>query len=246
MLTLAPATSVVRNLREGLAGVMPEAEGEIERDIRPAERNPRRRRLGHGHFAQLRDGQRRGGEGARRGRGGRRVTDEGQVPRHPGVHTRLQRDGDGVAPDQESGFPTTQRDCAARPTADELSVNCGRVFLLGDHEGSVNWARTVSVRSAELYELVLEGMWERGEEGRPRNFRHASGQRDEFLQSTRRSLRDRKGGYPPCPARFSVTGVDFSPQLVSAANSKAGRFEGEREGVLPEWCHVRSAYHLRA
>jgi division protein CdvB (Snf7/Vps24/ESCRT-III family) len=29
VLTLAPATSVVRNLREGLAGVMPEAEGEM-------------------------------------------------------------------------------------------------------------------------------------------------------------------------------------------------------------------------
>jgi len=28
----------------------------------------------------------------------------------------------------------------------------------------VDWARRIFVRNARLYELVLEGMWERGEE----------------------------------------------------------------------------------
>lgn len=87
----------------------------------------------------------------------------------------------------------------------------------------MNWARNVFVRNARLYELVLEGMWERGEE--------------EALAIS--SLLQERGlggcrvldipcgigrvGIPLAQLGYRVTGIDYSPHLVSVAASKAGR-----------------------
>lgn len=87
----------------------------------------------------------------------------------------------------------------------------------------MNWAKNVFVRSAELYELVLEGMWERGEE----DALAISGLLQDKGMSPSRVLDVPCGigrvGIPLAQLGFSVTGVDFSPRLVSAANSKAER-----------------------
>lgn len=87
----------------------------------------------------------------------------------------------------------------------------------------MDWAKNVFVRNARLYEMVLEGMWEKGEA-------------DALAIS---GLLQEKGfdgcsvldvpcgigrvGIPLAQLGFQVTGVDYSPHLVSVANSKARR-----------------------
>jgi len=85
----------------------------------------------------------------------------------------------------------------------------------------VNWAKNIFVRNAKLYEMVLEGMWKRGEE-------------DALAISNLLHDRDMSGcrvldvpcgigrvGIQLAQLGFSVTGVDYSPHLVTVANSKA-------------------------
>lgn len=87
----------------------------------------------------------------------------------------------------------------------------------------MNWAKKVFVKNANLYELVLEGMWERGEE-------------DALAIS---SLLQEKGmdrcrildvpcgigrvGTPLSLLGFRVSGLDYSPHLVRVANETAKR-----------------------
>jgi len=91
-------------------------------------------------------------------------------------------------------------------------------------ERRVDWAENVFVRNAELYELVLEGMWERGEE-------------DAVVISSYLSENGLKGckvmdvpcgigrvAIPLARMGFEVTGVDLSPHLVEVARKKAERF----------------------
>jgi SAM-dependent methyltransferase len=87
----------------------------------------------------------------------------------------------------------------------------------------VDWAKNVFVRHAKLYEMVLEGMWEKGEE-------------DALAISSLLQERGMDGcdvldvpcgigrvGIPLAQLGFRVTGVDYSPHLVDVANSKARR-----------------------
>jgi SAM-dependent methyltransferase len=84
----------------------------------------------------------------------------------------------------------------------------------------VDWANNVFVRNAKLYQLVLEGMWERGEE-------------DAVAISAYLEKKELKGcqildvpcgigrvGIPLARLGFQVTGVDLSPHLVGEANKK--------------------------
>jgi SAM-dependent methyltransferase len=88
----------------------------------------------------------------------------------------------------------------------------------------VNWARNVFVRNAKLYEHVLEGMWERGEE----DALAISGVLQERGMKSSRILDVPCGigrvGVPLAQLGFHVRGVDYSPLLVDAANLKAKRF----------------------
>lgn len=88
----------------------------------------------------------------------------------------------------------------------------------------MNWANNVFVRNAKLYELVLEGMWQRGEE----DALAISGFLQDKGMSGCRILDVPCGtgrvGIPLAQLGFSVTGVDFSPHLVKVANSKALRY----------------------
>jgi SAM-dependent methyltransferase len=88
-------------------------------------------------------------------------------------------------------------------------------------QGHMDWAENIFVRNAKLYEHVLEGMWERGEE-------------DAVAISSylgRAGLGDAQVLDVPCGigrlavplARlgFRVTGVDLSRHLISVAGAKA-------------------------
>ena len=85
----------------------------------------------------------------------------------------------------------------------------------------MDWANNVFVRNAKLYELVLEGMWERGEEDAVAI--------SKFLSERRLagcSILDAPSGIgriaiPLARLGFQVTGVDYSLHLVDAANNKA-------------------------
>lgn len=91
----------------------------------------------------------------------------------------------------------------------------------------MDWAGNVFVRNAKLYQLVLEGMWERGEE-------------DAVAVSSYLGEAGLKGcrvldapcgigrlGIPLARLGFEVAGIDISPHLVSVANKKAADFNLE-------------------
>ena len=88
----------------------------------------------------------------------------------------------------------------------------------------MNWAKNVFVRNAKLYELVLEGMWKRGEE----DALAISSLLEERRLGGCRILDVPCGigrvGIPLAQLGYRVAGLDFSPHLVSVAVSKAKRF----------------------
>ena len=103
----------------------------------------------------------------------------------------------------------------------------------------MDWANAVFVRNAKLYEMVLEGMWEKGEE----DALAISGLLQELRLGPCRVLDVPCGigrvGIPLAELGFRVTGVDYSPHLVSVANSKATkkRLAGKASfvvGSMPE------------
>jgi SAM-dependent methyltransferase len=88
----------------------------------------------------------------------------------------------------------------------------------------VDWAKNVFVRNAKLYELVLEGMWEKGEEDAVAISSYLS---HEGLGGCR--VLDAPCGIgrvavPLARLGFEVTGIDLSSHLVNVANKKAGHF----------------------
>ena len=88
----------------------------------------------------------------------------------------------------------------------------------------VNWAKNVFVRNAKLYELVLEGMWKRGEEDALAisSLLNDSGFGESRVLDVPCGIG--RVGVPLAQLGHTVTGLDFSPHLVSVANSKAKRF----------------------
>ena len=89
----------------------------------------------------------------------------------------------------------------------------------------MDWAKNVFVRNAKLYQLVLEGMWERGEEDAVAISSYLA---EEGLKGCR--VLDVPCGIgrvavPLARLGFEVTGVDLSPHLVAVARNKAAQFK---------------------
>jgi SAM-dependent methyltransferase len=89
----------------------------------------------------------------------------------------------------------------------------------------VDWAKKVFVRNAKLYELVLEGMWERGEEDAVA----ISSYLTQHGLATCRILDAPCGigrvAIPLARLGFQVTGVDLSCHLINVATRKASGFK---------------------
>jgi SAM-dependent methyltransferase len=88
----------------------------------------------------------------------------------------------------------------------------------------VDWAKNVFVRNAKLYELVLEGMWEKGEEDAvaiSSYLAHGGLQGCKILDAPSGIGRV---AIPLARLGFQVTGIDLSSHLVDVANRKASGF----------------------
>ncbi|HVC27653.1 MAG TPA: class I SAM-dependent methyltransferase [Nitrososphaerales archaeon] len=89
----------------------------------------------------------------------------------------------------------------------------------------MDWARNVFVKNAKLYQLVLEGMWERGEEDAVAISSYLG---EEGLKGCR--VLDAPCGIgrvaiPLARLGFDVSGIDLSPHLVGVADKKAAQFK---------------------
>ncbi len=88
----------------------------------------------------------------------------------------------------------------------------------------MDWAKNVFVRNAKLYELVLEGMWERGEEDAVAISSYLASQGLERCRILDAPCGIGRVAIPLARLGFEVTGIDLSSHLVGVANKKAGGF----------------------
>ena len=89
----------------------------------------------------------------------------------------------------------------------------------------MDWAKNVFVRNAKLYRLVLEGMWERGEEDAVAISSYLSQQKLAKGKVLDVPCGIGRVGIPLARLGFDVTGVDLSPFLVNVANKKVAQFK---------------------
>jgi SAM-dependent methyltransferase len=109
----------------------------------------------------------------------------------------------------------------------------------------VDWAKNVFVRNAKLYQLVLEGMWERGEEDAVAISSYLA---EEGLKGCR--VLDVPCGIgrvavPLARLGFDVTGIDLSPHLVAVAEKKAAQFRvaaGKSRFLVGDMRDLRSRF----
>jgi len=85
----------------------------------------------------------------------------------------------------------------------------------------VDWAKNVFVRNAKLYALVLEGMWERGEEDAVAISSYLGEQGLKGCRVLDAPCGIGRVGIPLARLGFEVTGIDLSPHLVGVAEKKA-------------------------
>jgi SAM-dependent methyltransferase len=89
----------------------------------------------------------------------------------------------------------------------------------------VDWAKDVFVKNAKLYQLVLEGMWERGEEDAVAISSYLAGKGLRGCRILDAPCGIGRVGLPLARLGFDVTGVDLSPHLVAVAKRKAKGFK---------------------
>jgi SAM-dependent methyltransferase len=88
----------------------------------------------------------------------------------------------------------------------------------------VDWAKNVFVRNAKLYELVLEGLWERGEEDAVAISSYLAHEGLEGCKVLDAPCGIGRVAIPLARLGFEVTGIDLSSHLVKVANKKASVF----------------------
>ena len=89
----------------------------------------------------------------------------------------------------------------------------------------MDWAKNVFVRNAKLYQLVLEGMWERGEEDAVAISSYLAEERRKGCRILDVPCGIGRVGIPLARLGFDVIGADLSPHLVDVANKKAAEFK---------------------
>jgi SAM-dependent methyltransferase len=89
----------------------------------------------------------------------------------------------------------------------------------------VDWAKNVFVRNAKLYQLVLEGMWERGEEDAVAISSYLCEKGLGGCRVLDAPCGIGRVGIPLARLGFEVSGIDLSPRLVGVANKKAAGFK---------------------
>ena len=89
----------------------------------------------------------------------------------------------------------------------------------------MDWAKNVFVRNARLYELVLEGMWEKGEEDAVAVSSFLSEQGLRGCKVLDIPCGIGRVAIPLARLGFELTGVDLSPHLVKVARKKASDFK---------------------
>jgi SAM-dependent methyltransferase len=112
----------------------------------------------------------------------------------------------------------------------------------------MNWAKNVFVRNAELYEMVLEGMWEKGEEDALAisSILHERGMGKSRILDV--PCGTGRVGLPLAQLGFSVEGIDFSPHLVQVAKTKAKQYRVEGTAIFQkgDMSELDSAFHRDA
>jgi len=89
----------------------------------------------------------------------------------------------------------------------------------------VDWAKNIFVRNAKLYQLVLEGMSERGEEDAVAISSYLSEAGLDHCKVLDAPCGIGRVAIPLARLGFDVTGIDLSPHLVDVADKKAGDFK---------------------
>jgi len=86
---------------------------------------------------------------------------------------------------------------------------------------ALDWAKNVFLKHADLYQMVLEGMWERGEEDAVAISSYLAAEGLAKCKILDAPCGIGRVAIPLARLGFDVTGVDFSPALVSTAKRKA-------------------------
>jgi SAM-dependent methyltransferase len=102
----------------------------------------------------------------------------------------------------------------------------------------MDWAERIFVRNARLYELVLEGMWERGEEDAVALSSYLAEGGLARCKVLDVPCGIGRVGIPLARLGFAVTGLDISPHLLEVARAKASSL-----GVAGRATFVRSDMH---
>ncbi len=89
----------------------------------------------------------------------------------------------------------------------------------------MDWAKKVFVRNAKLYQLVLEGMWERGEEDAVAISSYLAEEGFKGCRVLDAPCGIGRVAVPLARLGFEVTGIDLSSHLVAAATQKAVGFK---------------------
>lgn len=111
----------------------------------------------------------------------------------------------------------------------------------------MDWAEKVFVRNARLYELVLDGMWEKGEEDAVAISSYLDGRGMGGSKILDVPCGIGRVGIPLARLGFQVTGVDISRHLVEVATKRAsGSAAGRSNFIVGDMREISSRFEPRS